>query len=333
MNFIDEQIIKVGDVEVVNYLPQRGIASVWKEIIEGLTSQQKYISPKYFYDQTGSGLFEEITQLEEYYPTRCEKEILSTIINKLDIDFFELDIIELGSGDSSKITTIFRQIPSNILATINYYPVDISQSVIENSVRDLIKEFELNNITGIAADFLHHYDYVPRRNKRLFCFLGSTIGNLSMQEAENFISKLGKVMGKGDGLLLGVDMVKDIKVIESAYNDSKGVTGDFNRNILNVVNSHIQSNFDTNDFDHLAFYNQENQRVEMHLTAKSNLQVKIKCNNEIIHLKKGETIHTENSFKYTIDQLKIFENYGDLKIKNMYSDTKDWFSLVHYIKM
>lgn len=332
MNYIDEQTILVGETEVVNYLPEKGIDSVRAEIIQGLRSQQKYISPKYFYDQAGSELFEEITRLEEYYPTRCEKEILSSIVHGSGIDFFELDIIELGSGDASKIKTILGQIPRDILASINYYPVDISQSAIENSVKDIVGEFHLNNIRGIVADFLHNFDYVPRRNKRLFCFLGGTIGNLSTDEVEDFMKQLGGVMVEGDGLLLGVDIVKDIPVIEAAYNDKKGVTAEFNKNLLHVINSQIQSDFSPADFDHLAYYNREEQRIEMHLRAKSDLQISIGCNKEVIQIKEGETIHTENSHKYTADRLGQIGNFGSMKIKNIFSDSSGWFSLVYYQK-
>lgn len=330
MNFIDELTIKVGKTDIVNYLPKRGISAVQDEIITGLKSPQKYISPKYFYDQLGSELFEAITQLEEYYPTRCEKEILSSLVTQLDVNFHELDIVELGSGDASKIKTIFKQIPPEILASINYYPVDISQSALENSVQDIMEEFELNNITGIVADFLHQHDYAPRRNKRLFCFLGSTIGNFTPNEVENFIKELGEVMEEGDALLLGVDMVKDRVVMESAYNDKKGITANFNKNVLTVINSQIQSNFNTDDFDHLAFYNQVNRRIEMHLRAKSDLQITMGCTNEIIGIKKDETIHTENSCKFTVDKLEEIGKCGGLKIRQIFSDSKGWFSLVHF---
>lgn len=332
MNFKDSRTVKVGDIEILNFLPQRGINSVRKEIIDGLQTPQKYISPKFFYDPTGSELFEEITKLKEYYPTRCEKEILTNIIGQLDVDLHKLDIIELGSGNASKIKTIFRQIPRSDLSSINYYPVDISQSAIKKSVAEIIDDFDLNDITGIVADFLHSFDYIPRRNKRLVCFLGSTIGNLNPFEVKEFMKQIGGIMQEGDGLLLGVDMDKDNAVLEAAYNDNKGVTSKFNLNILNVVNSHIQSNFNPNDFDHLAFYNQEKQRIEMHLVARTNIQVEIRITGDTIQIAKGETIHTENSYKFARTQLIELEKYGRIKMKNLFADSKEWFSLVHYEK-
>lgn len=332
MNLFEDIKLKVGEAKILNFLPEIGVNSVRDEIIAGLKSQQKVISPKYFYDMTGSELFEKITHLEEYYPTRCEKEILREIVKKLNIDFFELDIIELGSGDASKIKTIFSQIPPNILASINYYPVDISQSAIQHSVNSILEDYQLNNITGIVADFLHNHNYMPRRSKRLFCFLGGTIGNLSENELENFMKEIGAAMEEGDDLLLGVDRVKNSEVIELAYNDNKGVTSDFNKNILNVVNSYIQSNFNISDFEHLAFYSAEKQRIEMHLKAKSDLQIEIGYNNEIIHIKKGETIHTENSCKFTIEGIEEIGKSGDMKLEQIFADSKDWFNLAHFRK-
>lgn len=332
MNFIDSKTVKVGEAEILNFLPQRGIDSARMEIIDGLRSPQKTISPKYFYDSKGSELFEEITRLNEYYPTRCEKEILSSIVALLDLDLLKLDIFELGSGDASKIRSIFRQIPPSVLSSINYYPVDISQTAIQKSVADILEEFDLNSITGIVADFLHYFDYLPRRNKRLFCFLGSTIGNLTPEEVQVFMKQMGGIMKDGDGLLLGVDMVKDTAILEAAYNDQKGITSAFNLNILDVINTLIQSDFNTSDFDHLAFYNKEKQRIEMHLVARRDLQVKIQATGELIQLAKGERIHTENSHKFSLGQLRELGSYGSLHVKDQFSDSKGWFSLVHYEK-
>lgn len=332
MNFIDDQIIKVGEIDILNFLPKRGINNVKEEILKGLTSQQKYISPKFFYDKKGSELFNEITQLEEYYPTNCEKEILTYVFDRLNINLLNCSIIELGSGDSSKISSIFSQIPIDILATISYYPVDISQSAIINAVDDITRRFDLRKITGIIADFHHQLDLIPNKNKRLFCFLGSTIGNFSKNEVENFITELGGSMNKGDGLLLGVDMVKDTQVINAAYNDSRGITAMFNKNILNVINGNIRSDFKVDKFEHLAFYNEKEQRIEMHLKAISEQVINIPLSNHQLQITKGETIHTENSYKYTVEQLNKIGKMGGLKIKNILSDSKKWFNLVYYVK-
>jgi L-histidine N-alpha-methyltransferase len=166
----------------------------------------------------------------------------------------------------------------------------------------------------------------------MFCFLGSTIGNLSPDEVEIFMREIAMVMDEGDVLLLGTDMVKDVAVLEAAYNDRRGVTAAFNKNILKVVNGHIHSNFNPGDFDHRAFYNQEEQRIEMHLEARKDLSVEIGATNQTIHIKKGESIHSENSHKFSMEQLEEMGRYGGLKIYNVFSDSKDWFNLVYYVK-
>jgi L-histidine N-alpha-methyltransferase len=332
MNFIDDQTIKIGEVEILNFLPKRGINNVKEEILDGLRSRQKYISPKFFYDKRGSALFNAITELEEYYPTKCEKEILSSIVHRLNIDLRNTNIIELGSGDSSKIASVFNQIPATILSSISYYPVDISQSAIANAIEGIVERFELKRITGIVADFHHQLDLIPNTNKRLFCFLGSTIGNFSKPEVESFIRSLGESMNRGDGFLLGVDMVKDTKVIKAAYNDAKGITAEFNKNILNVINHNIQSNFNSASFEHLAFYNHAQQRIEMHLKSMDDQTIELNHQQLTIRLSKGETIHTENSYKYTVEQLETIGKLGGLKMKHLFSDSKEWFNVVYYVK-
>ncbi len=332
MNYTQEVIVNKDDIELINYLPNIGISNVREEIIEGLRATSKYISPKFFYDGNGSHLFEQITHLKEYYPTRTEKKIISSIGENLYLEFKDLNIIELGSGDSSKISLLFKQIPVEELKTINYFPVDISQSAIEKSASELIQQFSLNNITGIVVDFFHQLKLIPKPGKRLFCFFGSTIGNFNIREAKTFMTLLGNIMQKGDSLLLGMDMVKDITVLEKAYNDDKGITAKFNKNILTVVNNLTDSDFNTADFVHWAFFNREKSRIEMHLRALKNVEISFNSGTEIIKIKKGETIHTENSYKYNSHDIKMFGMWANIETKNILADENNWFSLVHYMK-
>lgn len=330
MNYIQEEKSVINDIEIRNYLPEIGIEKVKTEIIKGLSSSPKFISSKYFYDKKGSELFEEITKLEEYYPTRSEKEILSHLIEGLAIDFRNIDIIELGSGDASKISILFKQIAPDILSTINYFPVDISESALEKSTQEIAEQFNLNSITGIVADFYHQLHFLPRRGNRLFCFFGSTIGNFTYSEIEVFMRLLKESMHAGDSLLLGVDMIKDTSVLERAYNDNKGITAAFNKNILNVVNTLIRSDFNVNSFEHMAFYNSEKDRIEMHLKATEDVQLSIDGISKPINIKKGEAIHTENSHKFNLDLLEKIGGFGDLRIEKVFTDTKQWFSLFHF---
>lgn len=322
----------VKEITIQNYLPGTGAREVYEEIITGLTSRQKYIPPKYFYDKTGSELFEEITRLKEYYPTRTEKRILRNIMDIIRIDLRELSIVELGSGDPSKISLLFKQIPEDILETINYYPVDICEEEIIRSVDELTCTFSLNSITGIVADFHHQLHVIPKKRCRLFCFFGSTIGNFTTEEAERFLRQLEREMKPGDRLLLGVDVVKDKTIIEKAYNDSKGITARFNLNVLNVVNRILGTDFRSDDFEHLAFYNEKFDRIEMHLKALTDVRVMGRGMTAPICIRKDETIHTENSHKFTFDKIGRFCEWGRFTDYTVCYDPKEWFGMVYAIK-
>ena len=315
---------------IKNYLPHIGAERASQEIIEGLKAEQKYISSKFFYDKEGSELFERITNLKEYYPTRLEKEILSAMGNKLDIDFSDLSVVELGSGDHSKIRLLLDQIPKDKLPTIKYIPVDISQSAIESAIKNLTHEFSNLKVEAIVADFMHQLDMIPKSKKRLFCFFGSTIGNLTTKEIEEFMNLIGSEMKEGDMLLLGMDMVKETSVLERAYNDESLITEKFNKNILNVANRLADTNFNCDDFDHIAFFNEEKNRIEMHLKAKKDGVIATKFGS--IKFKKNETIHTENSYKFKREHIDLIGEWAGLNIERVFSDKNGWFSLVHYKK-
>ena len=318
--------------KIINKLKDIDSGKVKEEILEGLTSLPRYISPKYFYNAGGSQLFENITELEEYYPTRTEKAILSGIGSSLKLDFNDLNIVELGSGDPSKIRLLLQQIPSDKLSTLHYYPVDISHSALEDSMQQLTEEFPEIMLTGIVADFMQQFDKLPKIKNRLFCFLGSTIGNLNPEERLSFMKNLGNEMEAGDHLLLGLDMVKDSRVLHRAYNDGQQVTAAFNKNILNVVNGIMDTSFDSADFEHLAFYNENEQRIEMHLKATRDRKIRINGNGETLNIKKGETIHTENSYKFNREDIESIGRHAGLTAVSVFPDEKKWFSLVLYSK-
>ena len=332
MNYTKEETLTKEGIKLVNYLPDIGIKKVRDEIFKGLNAFPKFISPKYFYDNRGSELFEAITKLDEYYPTRTEKMILSTIGKKLNLDFSELSIIELGSGDSSKIRTLLQQLPENKLSTLKYYPVDISQSAIERASEKLADEFPMIPINGIVADFIHQLNMIPKTGKRLFCFFGSTIGNLNSIEIKEFMKFLGTEMQVGDSFLLGIDMIKDTAVLERAYNDDRKITADFNKNILNVINNLADTNFELAEFEHLAFYNEETKRIEMHLKARKDMVITFNSGTDKVHINKGETIHTENSHKFNKDNIKTMGFWAGLDTEKIFTDDNQWFSLVYYKK-
>ncbi|MFC2151715.1 L-histidine N(alpha)-methyltransferase [Bacteroidota bacterium] len=332
MAYLGTEVIEVEQITITNHLKDLGIDNIRKEIIEGLSSNPKHISSKFFYDEKGSKLFEEITRLPEYYPTRTEKSILKKIAHELMNDLKYTDIVELGSGDCSKINILLEAINRENLESINYIPVDVSQSAIQESSEQLFKRFPDLTINGLVADFINQIDFIPSESKRMFCFLGSTLGNFDEQIAFNFLKNVSSNMNSGDTFLLGLDLVKPIQILYDAYNDKKNVTADFNKNILNVVNEIIATQINPDDFEHHAFFNKTKSRIEMHLKAKENLSIISLYSTSTIQIKKGEYIHTENSYKFSLDRIKELEQITNLKIKEIFTDENKWFALVNFKK-
>jgi len=331
MNFDETGIFQKQKIRIKNLLPKIGIEQSRKEIIYGLTAENPRISSKYFYDELGSELFEEITQLQEYYPTRTEQSILRNIAPEIMNRNLSFEIIELGSGDCSKISILLNAIDKINLENINYIPVDISDTAIKNSANELSVKFPQIEIDGYVADFIHQLDQIPHSEKsRLISFLGSTIGNFSKKDAKKILLNLSKGLIRGDSLLVGFDLVKSEKVLNAAYNDSNGLTEKFNKNILNVINGIVESDFKIEDFDHLSFFNTEKSRIEMHLEANKDLVIQSPFFETPINFEKGDSIHTENSHKYTFEIIAELAKITDLEIKNYYTDSKDWFALVEF---
>jgi L-histidine N-alpha-methyltransferase len=332
MSYTQTATIETKLTKITNYLPDLGIENIRSEIINGLISKEKYISSKFFYDNLGSKLFEDITQLVEYYPTRTEKSILRKVSPSLMNDLTNVDIVELGSGDCSKIKLLLKDIHEDNLETINYIPVDVSLSAIQNSTEELSELFPNLTINGLVADFINQLQYIPSKRERLFLFLGSTIGNFTSDISTSFLNNLSSTMNSGDSFLLGVDLVKPKNILHNAYNDKKGITAEFNKNILSVINNTINSNFNIDDFEHKAFFNEIESRIEMHLIAKKEIIIKTPFHDSEIVIKKGENIHTENSYKYSQEMIESIEKFTKLKIKNTFTDEKKWFSLVLFEK-
>ncbi len=300
------------------------------EIVEGLSAPQKFISSKFFYDSNGSRLFEEITRLPEYYPGRTEKSILRKHARQLVCDSAPCDVIELGSGDCSKIRMLFESMEKVHLEEVIYIPVDFSRSSIEKAAEELLERFPELRIQGYVADFLYRLDYLPRREKRLFCFFGGTLGNLTPKQRIEFLSAIRQNMNGQDELFLGVDMVKDRALLERAYNDSALVTARFNRNILKVVNSVINADFEPLLFEHHAFFNEDESRIEMHLEALGSMEINSPLFPRGLTIRRGEMIHTENSYKFTMDHIRQMSRESGLFLKAVYQDDNEWFSLVRF---
>jgi L-histidine N-alpha-methyltransferase len=290
------------------------------------------ISSIYFYDAKGSKLFEEITRLSEYYLTQTEIDLLKKAAPHICKNLQNVDIVEFGSGDGTKISILLKHLKEEYRETIGYIPFDVSVDAVKQSADTLRSKFPELRIHGIVADFNTQLDVIPKNRKKLFCFLGSTIGNLSLDEAKMFLIDLQRIMQSNDLLLIGFDMVKNRDILENAYNDHQKITEQFNKNILNVINNLVDTDFNPDTFEHVAFYNEKNSRIEMHLKATQDLKIVSHIIPTEIFIKKGETIHTENSYKFTENDIKLLAKQAELTIQTIFSDDNNWFSLVLFTK-
>ena len=299
-----------------------------EEISSSLDRDSKFISPKFFYDKRGSDLFETICTLPEYYPTRTEIQILKNLQNELPSFIDEsFRLVELGSGASVK-TRLILDIFTKSQSRTEYFPIDISEILAESS-EQLLRDYNSLHITGIidtyegGLEFLKNYD----DKKNLIIFLGSSFGNFSPSDGKVFLEKINSTMKSDDLFLIGLDLVKDSEILESAYDDSQGVTAKFNLNVLSRINDELDADFNLNNFSHHSMYNKEDQRIEMYLKSLVNQSVVISKSNLSINLEKNELIHTEYSHKYTLEQIKSLLEDTGFKINHVWLDDKTHFSL------
>ncbi len=317
-------------ISISNLLAFESREEIIQEIFTGLSAKQRKISSRFFYDDAGSLLFEKITELPEYYPTRTEKSILREIAPLIMNSPKDIDIIELGSGDCSKISILLDAVPEKFLQEISYFPLDVSEAAILKSAKSLMLKYPEIRIHGLLADFMKQLDELPGNGNRLIFFFGSTLGNLTRDQADRFLTDLKSLMRTGDRLILGLDMVKDLKVLDAAYNDQQGVTEAFNKNILNVVNEIAGTDFNPDLFEHIAFYNSDMAQIEMHLRVLSDMVIHSPEFPQKITLRKGDTIHTENSHKFVNQDIDRFGTITGLEIENIFTDSNKWFSIVAF---
>lgn len=294
------------------------------EIVQGLDKKDKYIPSKYFYDSRGSRLFEQITQLEAYYPTRTENKILQTYFPSISQAIGpKAVLIELGSGSSKKTERLLEHL-NNLIA---YIPVDISEEYLLNSIGDLKKRYPNLYVHPIAADYTAAFDIpeIPKSyNRQVIFFPGSTIGNFAIEGAQSFLNNIYTLTENRAAMLVGVDLKKDKATLERAYNDPEGITAAFNKNILMHINRVLGANFDLHAFTHKAFYNEKEGRVEMHLVSKKKQEVTI--GETTITFDQNESIHTENSYKYTTTEFEKLVNPW-FEVKKVWTDEKKYFSV------
>jgi L-histidine Nalpha-methyltransferase len=297
------------------------------EVAAGLSTPQKELPPKYFYDQRGSELFEEITVLPEYYPTRTERSLLQSWMPQLMRELGTRSLVELGAGSAEKSRIILSAMRAAGTGCI-YVPIDVSASFLAQTAARLRREYPGLAVEPLVADIAEEFSppsALP--SPVLYAFLGGTIGNFYPPAAIRLLGRVRAAMGPGDRFLMGVDLRKDVRRIEAAYNDSRGVTADFNRNMLLVLNQELGSDFDPSLFTHRAFYEPVNHRVEMHLVSTLSQEVRVPGIG-LIRFEKGESIRTEISCKHDRGSVAELFAAAGLRIESWRPDPEVLFALV-----
>jgi dimethylhistidine N-methyltransferase len=321
-------------------MPQNGTASstadlirdretFLKDVLKGLGSIPKSLPSKYFYDERGVELFDRITELDEYYLTRTEISLLSEKGNVIASVLTQgAVLVEYGSGTSVKTRYLLDRAPH--LAA--YVPVDASPEMLEVGTTSLAKSYPDLEILPVCADYMNGFRLPPQiasRPRKIGYFPGSTIGNLTPDEAATFLSKARALLGDRGGMLIGIDLKKDPAIIEAAYNDGKGVTAEFNLNLLHRINRELGADFRIPDFRHLAIYEPTHGRIEMHLVSQTSQEVRIGI--ERIPFASGETIRTEYSYKYDLDGFARIAEAGGFAVRRVWTDPDQRFS-VQYLE-
>ncbi len=315
-------------VTVCTSADEERIAAV-DEIVRGLSAEPKTLSPKFLYHEQGSGLFDEITRLEEYYLTRVENSLLERYAAEIVRSVRPNEIVELGPGNSAKSGMLVA--PALTAGTLQrYIPFDISEAAVREGAKALFDTYpHLAEIAAVVGDFERHLCGIPQpQGIRLIAFLGSTIGNLHPGERSRFLAEVRGLMSPEGALLVGADLVKDTHVIEAAYNDSKGVTALFNLNSLKAVADLLGIDIDVGLFRHRAFFNAKDSRIEMHLEATADVAFRLSASNDTVRIRAGETIWTESSYKFTKDRFAQTLHDTGFGTVQWFTDPDEMFALV-----
>ena len=314
------------DVRIDCYLADGVPSTIADEVRDGLTRSLKELPPKYFYDARGSSLFDQITTLPEYYPTRCERSILNRYAPEIVESSGAQELVELGSGTASKTRALLYAMAG--AGTLErYVPFDVDETVVQTCAVELVELYPGLQVHGVVGEFERHLERVPAGERRLLAFLGGTIGNFYPDERAEFLARIRELMDSGDHLLIGTDLVKDRELLEAAYNDSQGVTAEFNRNILRVVNDGLGADFDPAAFEHVAFFDEANSWIEMRLRANGAQRVTIDGADLEISFEDGEEIRTEISAKFTRDAVDQELYDAGLRLDDFFTDDGGLFGV------
>jgi L-histidine N-alpha-methyltransferase len=322
------RVPETAEIRIESLLSEAEERCLANDVLDGLTRPFKELPPKHFYDSRGSELFERICELPEYYPTRTEREILTSRADEIVRRTGAGELVELGSGSAEK-ARILLEAMSRAGTLHRYIPLDVSERVVEEAAHQLVDEFGDLRVHGVIGDFERHLDSVPDRDgaPRIVALLGGTIGNFPPGTRRSLLRKMGALLGPRDRLLLGTDLVKDPVTIEAAYDDSEGVTAEFNRNVLHVINRELDANFPPEAFDHVAFFDRRHEWVEMRLRAKRPCSVLIAELGLRVDFAAGEELRTEISAKFTRDRVETDLEAAGLRLDGWYTDRDELFAL------
>lgn len=299
------------------------------EVLNGLQKPQKELPSKYFYDKRGAYLFERICSLEEYYIPRTEASIMRADITAMvKLIGSRVLLIEYGCGDCKKV----RFLLDHLSEPVAFVPIDISQEQLERAAKKLTSDYSTLEVLPICADYTSSLEVpYPKRNfsRKVVFFPGSTIGNLDSLSASHFLKQVANVLGIGGALLIGVDLKKDVTLLHRAYNDSQRVTAAFNLNLLKRINCELNCDFQVDCFQHYAFYNPKESRIEMHLVSRKEQTVHL--GNTAIHFDKDESIWTESSYKYNLDEFREMAAATGLRVERVWTDAREWFSVQYLV--
>jgi L-histidine Nalpha-methyltransferase len=299
------------------------------DVVRGLSQSRKTLPPRYFYDDRGSLLFEQITELPEYYLTRTETEILKTCAPEIAKITGACELIELGSGNSTKTRILLDAYQSEGHPLV-YCPIDISAGILKSSAQSLLIDYPNLEVYGLVGTYelalkkLPH----PQLPTRIIGFIGSTLGNLSPAECDIFLSQITDALEPGEYFLLGIDLHKSSAQLEAAYNDRQGVTAEFNLNMLRHLNQRFEGDFDLTQFEHIAIYNENERQIEMHLRSLRSQIVHLKALNLTVKFAEGETILSEISRKFDLSEMQQLLSEKDLDCVQIWTDSNQWFAVL-----
>lgn len=301
--------------------------STLREDARGLLSKPKWLPPKHFYDAEGSRLFDAICDTPEYYPSRTEARLLERHAREILGLSRPTHLVEFGPGTSRKTRYLLDAMHETGCDDCWYVPLDVDQHTLQQTAEELLDEYPWLHIHGVVGDYERTLTRLPPGARRLVAFLGGTIGNFAPDDAVEFLSEVCGHLHPGDYFLLGTDLVKDPAVLNAAYNDASGLTAQFNKNLLSVLNREFDANFDPDDFEHVAFFDEQKSQVEMHLRSRRHHQVELPALGKTIEFEKGETLHTEISRKFTRESVDELLTAAGFELAQWYVPDNDWFAL------